>query len=217
MLNQKEIINQTANYVQSILQNDYSGHDWWHIVRVRNLALEIAQYERTNAYICEMAALLHDVADEKLNPSQQAGIDQVTQWLKHISVNPNDQAHILSIIANISFKGGQTNTAPLSLEGQIVQDADRLDALGAIGIARTMCYSGYKARPIHDPNRQPRKNLNLEIYRNGEDTAIMHFYEKLLKLKDLMNTSYAKKLAQGRHQFLENYLTQFYQEWEGKR
>lgn len=164
-----------------------------------------------------MAALLHDIADEKLNPSQEAGLKKVHDFLASQELEREQTEQIMTIIANISFKGGKKSDQTLSLEGKIVQDADRLDAIGAIGIARTMAYSGNKGRPIHDPSMKPRENLTYEDYRKGQDTAIMHFYEKLLKLKDLMNTAEGKRLAQGRHQFMLNYLEQFDAEWDGEK
>ncbi|MDO4431889.1 MAG: HD domain-containing protein [Aerococcaceae bacterium] len=210
------ILEQARSYAYQTLHEESSGHDWWHIVRVTNTALEIARQENANLFICELAALLHDVADAKLNESEAAGLQKVSQWLDAHQVALDDAKHVLHIIANMSFKGGHHLAEPLTLEGQIVQDADRLDAIGAIGIARAMCYSGHTGRPIHDPAKMPRETLTVDEYRSGNDTAIMHFYEKLLKVKDRMNTRYAKQLAAKRHQFLEVYLEQFYCEWDGK-
>lgn len=209
-------IQATENYVSVELADEASGHDWWHIYRVTQSAIEIAQAEEADLYICTMAALLHDIADEKLNSSEAAGLKKVVTWLDKRAVSEEAQAAILEIITTMSFKGGN-NKKVTSLEGQVVQDADRLDAIGAIGIARAMTYSGFKGRPIHDPNLKPRENLSVAEYRNGKDSAIMHFYEKLLKLKDLMNTAYGRQLAEGRHQFMEVYLEEFYQEWAGKK
>ena len=194
-----------------------SGHDWWHIVRVTNNAVEIATQEQADVFICELAALLHDIADGKLNENEEVGLQKVEQWLQNHQASDAEIAHVLEIVSTMSFKGDHQQKNISTLEGKIVQDADRLDAIGAIGIARAMAYSGHIGRPIHDPDLQPRENMTLEEYRAGKSSAIMHFYEKLLKLKDLMNTDYAKQLAIGRHHFLEEYLEQFYAEWDAKK
>ena len=186
-------------------------------MRVTNNAVEIATQEQADVFICELAALLHDIADGKLNENEEVGLQKVEQWLQNHQASDAEIAHVLDIISTMSFKGGHQQKNVSTLEGQIVQDADRLDAIGAIGIARAMAYSGHIGRPIHDPDLQPRENMTLEEYRAGKSSAIMHFYEKLLKLKDLMNTDYAKQLAIGRHHFLEEYLEQFYAEWDAKK
>ena len=218
-LNQNEIyiVEATKNYVFEQLKDDTSGHDWWHIHRVVSNTIKLARLEKTaNMFICVMAALLHDVIDDKLVEDEVEAVEAVKQFMTEQSVATEEQASILSIICHMSFKGGQQ--APLStIEGFVVQDADRLDAIGAIGIARTIYYSGYKGRPIHDPDLKPRENMSLEEYRNGKDTAILHFYEKLLKLKDLMNTESGRQIAEGRHAYLVGYLEQFYAEWDAER
>lgn len=209
-----DILKRLELHVEKELAREASGHDWWHIVRVRHLATTIAQREKADLFICQAAALVHDLADEKLNESAQAGLDRVAQLLTKVEIDPLRQNHIMEIISTMSFKGG--GGKPMTtLEGQIVQDADRLDAIGAIGIARTMAFSGNRGRLIHDPERQPRDQLTSEDYRKGDDTAIMHFYEKLLRLKNLMNTNYAKEMAEHRHAFMQAYLDEFYAEWEG--
>jgi len=213
----EKIINSAKEFVYAEQGGDSSGHDWWHVHRVTELAKTIAEKEGANIFICELAALLHDVADEKLNKDEETGINKVKLWLKDNGVDDVTAADILEIITTMSFKGGTQKKEMNTLEGKIVQDADRLDAMGAIGIARVMCYAGFKGRPIHHPDMKPRDNLTLEEYRSGKDTAIMHFYEKLLKLKDTMNTNMGKELAEGRHLFLETYLEQFYAEWDAKR
>ncbi|MEW4353624.1 HD domain-containing protein [Streptococcus pneumoniae] len=210
-----EILKAAESYVQLEMGQDRSGHDDWHAMRVRNTAKKLAELEGADSFICELAALLHDVADEKFNPSQEMGLEKISQWMMGQGVTDSDRLHILEIVATMSFKGGK-GVIPVSLEGKIVQDADRLDAIGAIGIARVMCYSAYSERPIHDPYLLPRDSMTVEEYRNGQSSAIMHFYEKLLLLKDRMNTKVAKELAQSRHEFMEMYLEQFYQEWDGK-
>lgn len=209
-----DILKRLELHVEKELAREASGHDWWHIVRVHHLATTIAQREKADLFICQAAALVHDLADEKLNESAQAGLDRVAQLLTKVEIDPLRQNHIMEIISTMSFKGGG-GKAMTTLEGQIVQDADRLDAIGAIGIARTMAFSGNRGRLIHDPERQPRDQLTSEDYRKGDDTAIMHFYEKLLRLKNLMNTNYAKEMAEHRHAFMQAYLDEFYAEWEG--
>ncbi|WP_025721646.1 HD domain-containing protein [Paenibacillus sp. 1-18] len=203
-----DIIQKAEPFVQQQLEHDHSGHDWWHIDRVRKLSLTIAAQEGADPFVCELAALLHDVADEKLNDSKQAGLDKVEQWLRlHVS-DPDMITHVMTIIATMSFNGGK-NPPMETLEGQVVQDADRLDALGAIGIARTFMYAGSNGSIMHHPDQ----DFSQHEYRAAGKSAIYHFYEKLLKLKDLMNTAYAKELAETRHQWMEMYLEQFYREW----
>lgn len=214
---QAKILQEARDFVYAELKDEMSGHDWWHIVRVTNNAVEIAKQEQADVFICELAALLHDIADGKLNENEEVGLQKVEQWLQNHQASDAEIAHVLDIISTMSFKGGHQQKNVSTLEGKIVQDADRLDAIGAIGIARAMAYSGHIGRPIHDPDLQPRENMTLEEYRAGKSSAIMHFYEKLLKLKDLMNTDYAKQLAIGRHHFLEEYLEQFYAEWDAKK
>ncbi|MGT2754528.1 HD domain-containing protein [Streptococcus ovis] len=216
-MTESEILQKTAHYVEEKLTGEGSGHDWWHIVRVRQMAERLAVEEGANSFICEMAALVHDLADEKVAGSEEAGLAEVHRLLDSLGLSDHQTQEILMIIQGISYKGGTLRDVPLTLEGKIVQDADRLDAIGAIGIARTMVFSGHKQRPIHDPQVAVREQMTLEEYRSNQGTAISHFYEKLLKLKDLMNTETAKRLAQGRHEFLESYLEQFYAEWEARR
>ena len=215
-MKRQEQLKAMEQYAKRVLDSDTSGHDWSHIERVVNTTKTIAEGEGANLFICESAALLHDVIDDKIVQDPAGALKELKEFLTAIEVAPEEIEAIESIITRMSFKNHQENQE-LSLEGRVVQDADRLDAIGAIGIARVMCYSGSTGRPIHHPNMKPRKQMTAEEYRNGESTAIMHFYEKLLKLKELMNTDYGKKLAKGRHEFLEMYLEQFYAEWEGKR
>lgn len=211
-----DLIRRAEAFVKRELGNDSSGHDWWHIYRVTNTARQLAQAENADLFICEMAALLHDIADEKLNPSKAAGLQKVSDWLTKNSVAESDAAHILEIIANMSYNGGH-NQPLKTLEGKIVQDADRLDALGALGIARTFAYAGHKGHLMHNPELPVRTEITPEAYRNAPGTAINHFYEKLLKLKDLMHTAAGQALARERHAYMEAFLHQFYQEWEGQK
>lgn len=207
------VIGKAEQYVKEELKNDRSGHDWWHIYRVRKMAIKIAKKEGANEFICELASLLHDVADEKLNVSKEAGLNKVQNWLDFHLADDDIIDHIMSIISTMSYNGGQ-NLPMTTLVGQVVQDADRLDAIGAIGIARTFAYAGHRGHLMHDPECTPSDNVNEQVKRNSDNTAINHFYEKLLKLKDLMNTRWGKKIAIRRHGYLEQYLEQFYAEWE---
>ncbi len=210
------MMKQTEKFVKDKLRNESSGHDWYHIYRVKNLALNIAEKENADHFVCVMAALLHDIADEKIAGTEEEGLKEVKQWLESISVEKSYITHILSIISTMSFKGGNGKEMD-SIEGKVVQDADRLDAIGAIGIGRTFAYSGAKGQLMYDPEIPVRETMTKEQYRNERSTAINHFYEKLLKLKHGMNTPYAKKLADDRHAFLENFLEQFFEEWEGRK
>ena len=212
-MNQSLIIARAEAFVKEQLGQDTTGHDWWHSDRVRNTAAEIAKIEHADVFVCTMAALLHDVADEKLNPSKEAGLNKVRTWLTGNLADEERINHIMMIIETMSFSGG--GGEPMAtLEGQVVQDADRLDALGAIGIARTFIFSGAKGRPAYDPELPPRDESLQKEYRDySKGTAINHFYEKLLKLKFLMNTAYGRRLAEERHDFMLNFLDQFYKEW----
>ncbi|OIJ12786.1 phosphohydrolase [Anaerobacillus arseniciselenatis] len=214
-MNKQEVLIQAEMYVRSILEEDSSGHDWWHIHRVRGLAKKIAINEGADLFICEITALLHDLADEKLFGDEEKGLLSIEEWLKEHGVCQESRTHILTIIKTMSFKGG--NRKPMETkEGRVVQDADRLDAIGAIGIGRTFAYAGAKEELMYDPSIPVRTEMTKEEYRKGKSTAINHFYEKLLKLKDLMNTDYGKQLAEERHQYLEVFLERFLEEWEMK-
>lgn len=216
------IIDRTVDYVKETLANDSSGHDWWHIHRVWQMAKRIqADYKQVDTLVVELTALLHDIADHK-NHNGDFEIGPVTarRFLENIAeISESQINHICNNIKNISFKGNTSKKNQLSLEGQIVQDADRLDAMGTIGIARTFAFGGSKGRKIYNPDlgcksTQNKKNGYLSNY--GDATSIDHFYEKLLLVKDLMNTPFAKKLAQKRHEFLIDFLSHFYDEWDGK-
>lgn len=217
-MNDTQIIAAAEQFAQEQLGRDTTGHDWFHTDRVRNMAGLIAEMEQADVFVCTLAALLHDVADEKLNPSKEAGLQKVHSWLAGHLSDEGQIRHILQIIETMSFSGG--GGKPMTtLEGQVVQDADRLDALGAIGITRVMVFSGAKGRPVYDPEIAPRDESLQKEYRDySKGTAVNHFYEKLLKLKDLMNTPYGRKLAEERHAFMESFLEQFYKEWnQGSR
>ncbi|WP_312857358.1 HD domain-containing protein [Neobacillus endophyticus] len=212
----EQIIKQTELFVQNELGEDATGHDWHHIDRVRRNALYIWKKEQAgDPFIIEMAALLHDIPDEKLNDSVGQGEEKLASFLSMIPLSDQHKIEIEEIIYSISFKGG--NSVKLkTIEAQIVQDADRIDAIGAIGIARAFAYGGKKGQPIYDPNVQVREHMSVEEYRNGKSTTIHHFYEKLLKLKNLLNTNTAIKMAESRQQMMELFLQQFYQEWKGQ-
>lgn len=212
----QKIIAAAEEFVRGRLAHDFSGHDWWHIDRVRNNAVTIAREENADVFLCELTALLHDITDEKLVCDELQAEQQLKEWLAAEKLSSLRIDQVLEIISTMSFKGG-SRPPMTTLEGQIVQDADRLDAIGAVGISRVFAYSGAKGRPIHDPTVMPRESMSKEEYRSGHDTAINHFYEKLLKLKQLMNTEYGKQMAEQRHTFMEQYLEQFYGEWEGSR
>ncbi|WP_309867826.1 HD domain-containing protein [Bacillus sp. SLBN-46] len=211
-----QIIDKTEAFVRNELGEDATGHDWFHVDRVRKNALHICKEEKQgNPFIIEMAALLHDIPDEKLNESVEKGKAKLDSFLQSITLSSEEQSHILQIIQSISYKGG-SKTELVSIEAKIVQDADRLDAIGAIGIARAFAYGGKKGQQIYDPNIQVREKMSLEEYRKGKSTSIHHFYEKLIKLKDLLNTHAAKSMAESRHQMMGLFLEQFFQEWEGQ-
>ncbi|AIK35834.1 HD domain-containing protein [Bacillus pseudomycoides] len=214
-MKKQEKIQKTVAFVRNILETDASGHDWYHIERVHKLALSLSEKEGGDRFVIEMAALLHDVADEKLNESEEAGMKKVSDWLEGLNVTEEENEHILHIIMNMSYKGGHGGKVS-TLEGKIVQDADRLDALGAIGIARTFAYGGAKGRLMYDPNIPPREEMTKEEYRKNDDPSLNHFYEKLLKLKDLMNTDAAKREAEIRHRYMEEFIEQFMKEWNAQ-
>jgi uncharacterized protein len=212
-LSNADIIEQTANFVQHTLRDAEGGHDWWHIHRVWTNAKLIAQTESCDTLIIELAALLHDIADSKFhNGDEEIGPATAGTFLKSIAVDEAIIIHVQQIIRHMSFKASFDKVAFHSKELAIVQDADRLDAIGAIGIARAFTYGGFKAREIYNPNIPPNLNMTKEEYKSTTAPTINHFYEKLLLLKDKMNTETGKKLAQQRHSFMENYLTQFYSE-----
>lgn len=199
-MNSEDIIENIKKYVYKQFEHEESGHDKWHIDRVRKLAVSIAEKENANVFIVELAAILHDLIDEKVKETIRLDILEVEELLKMQQVHKNDRDKVLKIIDSISFRKNISQNE-LSIEGKIVQDADRLDAIGAIGIARTFSFAGSRGHIIYDPEKKNNHH------------AIQHFYDKLLKLKELMNTETAKHLAEERHLFLEHYLQQFYSEW----
>ena len=213
----EKIIQQTIAYVKAELAHAEGGHDWWHIYRVWKTAKEILLKEQCDALTAELAALLHDIADSKFNGGDETiGPRKAEQFLQSLGVNVEVIAHVVNIIQHMSFKSSHFEQGFVSKELMVVQDADRLDAIGAIGIARAFNYGGFKNRGLYDPEIKPDVNMTKEQYKNSTAPTINHFYEKLLLLKDKMNTETGKVLAQRRHDFMVGYLEQFYLEWEGK-
>lgn len=213
-----QIINNTILFVKNQLAHAEGGHDWFHIERVYKNALLIAEEEEEcDLSVVKLAALLHDIADSKFHDGDESvGPKTARTFLESQNVSEDIILHVIAIIENISFKGGNFEKKFNSKELEIVQDADRLDAIGAIGIARTFNYGGFKNRPLYNPNIQPNLNMSKEEYKNSESPTLNHFYEKLLLLKDKMNTETGKKIAQKRHDFMVTFLSQFYAEWDGQ-
>lgn len=215
---EQPFIEQTVAFVKERLQNAESGHDWWHIQRVWNNTKLILETETADRMVCELTALLHDIADSKFHDGdEQVGPRIAGDFLLEIGVDQATIAHVQQIILNMSFKASLGEVSFHSKELEIVQDADRLDAIGAIGIARAFNYGGFKNREIYNPEIPAVQNLSKEAYKNTTAPTINHFYEKLLLLRDKMNTETGKKIAAERHGFMESFLQQFYAEWNGER
>ena len=211
------IIEKTKAYVREKLEGEGTGHDWWHIVRVHDCARYIGEIEKADLFIVELAALLHDIADWKFNEdNMHKGEELSREWLQSLAVEEHIINKVTTIIGTMSYKGGTTDATQHTIEGMVVQDADRLDAIGAIGVARAFAYGGFKSRQLYNPEVKPQEFKDFEDYKKSEGTTVNHFYEKLLLLKDLMNTETAKKVAAERHGFMEQFLEQFYREWESK-
>lgn len=216
-MNNPDIISQTADFVKAKLSGEGSGHDWFHIERVWKTALHIGERENVDMFVVELAALLHDIADWKFSDGDDtAGPREARVWMQQLNVDENTIAHVCEIIKDLSFKGAGVRTAMKTREGMVVQDADRLDAMGAIGIARAFAYGGHKKREIHNPSITPTLHQSFKQYKNSTGPTVNHFYEKLLHLKDLMNTETAKQMAEERHTYMEQFLHRFLLEWEGK-
>lgn len=212
--NHASLLAEAEAFARAELAHDSSGHDWSHIERVRRLALTIARAEGANAFICELAALLHDIADYKIAGDEAVGAARVRQWLEQRAASDETIERVMEIIATMSFAGGE-RPPMTTLEGRIVQDADRLDAIGAIGVARAFAYGGAHGRALYDPGVPPRERMSTEEYRSQAAPTINHFYEKLLLLKDRLNTAHARRLAEERHRFMLEFLERFYAEWDG--
>ncbi len=212
-----EIIEHTISFVKEQLKNAEGGHDWFHIERVYKNALLIAEGEDCDVTVVKLGALLHDIADSKFhNGDESVGPKTARMFLEAQNVTEETILHVIAIIENISFKGGNFEQQFRSKELEIVQDADRLDALGAIGIARTFNYGGFKNRTLYNPEIAPKLSQSKEEYKKSDAPTINHFYEKLLLLKDKMNTDTGKKIAKKRHDFMVHFLAQFYAEWDGE-
>ncbi len=216
VLSREEILRRTELFIREQLAGDSSGHDWWHIARVRASAMVIGRAENADMYVVELAALLHDVADWKFHGGDDsAGPKAARAWLESLAVEGEAIDQVCEIIATISFKGAKVATPMHTLEGRVVQDADRLDAIGAVGIARTFAYGGHAGQAMHDPTLAAEAHATFADYKSKRTTTINHFHEKLL-LKDRMNTTAGRRLAEARHAFMETFLRQFDNEWNGR-
>jgi len=214
-MNKKKIIEKTKEYVKQEMLKGDSGHDWSHVLRVNNIAKKIAKKEKADLFIVELSTLFHDIADSKFtNGDETIAPRKIKEFLSSLKIDTETIEKVNYIVEHMSFKKNQPTEK--SIEFKVVQDADRLDAIGAIGIARVFSFGGYKNRLMYNPEEKPNLNQTKEQYVKAEGTTINHFYEKLLLLKDLMNTETAKAIAKKRHKFMEKYLEQFYKEWNGK-
>lgn len=214
-MDQDILLSEAAQFARQQLERDSSGHDWWHIQRVIKLARDIAREEGADEFICELAALLHDVADYKIAGDEETGQRTVRDWLTSHGADDATLSAVMGIISTMSFAGG-SRPPMATLEGKVVQDADRLDAIGAIGIARAFAFGGSRGRPLHVPGETARVYQSAAEYHRSTGSTITHFHEKLLSLKDRMNTTYARRLAEARHQYMERFLDEFAREWEGE-
>jgi len=215
---QQEIIEKTTEMIRTKFSGEGTGHDWWHMQRVFDIATKIAIEEKADLFIVQLGALLHDIADHKFHDNDHTvGPKKAKEWLDECKVTQEVQQKVLNIVKEISFKGANVETPMSSSEGKIVQDADRLDAIGAIGIARAFAYGGSKKREIYNPDVEPVLHSSFEKYKNSGGNTINHFFEKLLLLKNRMNTATGKKMADDRHHFMARYLDQFFAEWKGEK
>ena len=211
------ILDKTRDYIKKELSGDGTGHDWWHIHRVTKTAMQIGIKEGADLFIVELGAMLHDLGDFKFHDGDiTVGPRMVSEWLQKLNVDTETIKKVVDIVEEISYKGSEVDTPMTTLEGKIVQDADRLDAMGAIGIARTFAYGGSKSREMHNPDVKPESHTNFDDYKNSTAPTINHFYEKLLLLKERMNTGTAQNMAEIRHEYMNNFLNQFYKEWDGE-
>jgi uncharacterized protein len=213
-MDKSDIVEKTGKYVKGRLEGDSSGHDWWHVLRVMRMTTHIAEKEGADLFIVQMSSLLHDLDDWKFSKDGESGTKEAREWLESVNADPDTTEHICSIIEGISFRGAGVETPMRSLEGKVVQDADRLDAIGAVGIGRTFAYGGHKGLEMHDPALRPRLHQSFEEYKDSKSTTVNHFHEKLLLLKDRMNTETGKEMAKERHAFLELFLQRFLDEWK---
>lgn len=216
-MNEESVVIQTEQHIKNKMTGEGSGHDWWHVSRVMKTAVQIAELEKADLFTVKLASLLHDISDWKFNNGDfEAGPALAREWLERMQVEEGIISHVCGIIRGISFKGAGVETKMSTLEGMVVQDADRLDAIGAIGIARTFAYGGHRGQEIYNPDIGPEWHDSFEEYQNCKGSTINHFYEKLLLLRDLMNTETARRIAVERHRYMEQFLDRFYKEWDGK-
>lgn len=216
---QKNIVTKTEIYVKKKLLGEGTGHDWWHIKRVQQQAIVIAKKERADLFVVRLGTLLHDIADWKFQKDKTTsqGVVITRNWLLDLGVNSKAVEKTCDIVENISFKGADIKNKLKTLEGKVVQDADRLDAIGAIGIGRTFAYGGFKNEEMYSPDIKVKMAGSSKEHQNTNQTTINHFYEKLLLLRDRMNTKTGRELAQKRHEFMKQFLQEFFDEWEGKK
>lgn len=218
LLDQEEILSKTRAFVQKVLENEGTGHDWWHIKRVRDTAMMLAEREGADPFVTELGALLHDIADHKFHDGDEhIGPRTAQKWLDENGVPQDVSAHVVRIVKEVSFRGAEVDTPVSSKESAVVQDADRLDAMGAIGIARAFAYGGSRSRPLFDPPEAPEMHDSFEEYKSSSGSTLNHFYEKLLLLKDRMNTPAAREIAVQRHEFMQQFILQFLKEWDNKQ
>lgn len=210
-----DIVRRTEEHVRALFEGEGSGHDWWHVFRVKRLAEAIGRREGADLYAVRLGALLHDIADWKFHDGDASvGPRKAREWLESLGAEPAVVARVVEIVEDISFKGAGVKTPMRSLEGRCVQDADRLEAIGAIGIARAFAYGGHAGRAMYDPASPPQVHATFEQYKTAKGSTVNHFYEKLLLLKDRMNTATGRSIAEERHAFMEEYLRRFFAEWE---
>jgi uncharacterized protein len=213
----QEIVDRTATFVRDELYADTSGHDWWHVERVRRMAVRLGREEGADMHIVELAALLHDISDYKLNGGDEdAGPRVAYNWLTSQGEEQDTAAAVAGIVHSVSFKGAGVASTASTLEAMVVQDADRLDAIGAIGVARAFTYGGFAGEQMHDPASTPELHRSKEEYLRRTSTTINHFFEKLLVLSDRMNTKSARRVAAERHRFMEAFLAEFFAEWDAR-
>ncbi|MFB9862070.1 HD domain-containing protein [Rufibacter immobilis] len=216
-MNPEELVAATAQHVEKLFTGEGSGHDWWHIKRVWQNATQIAKQENANLTVVQLGALLHDIADWKFNAGdEEAGPRAAKAWLESHHAPAELIEKVCQIIREVTFKGAGVDTTPSTLEAQVVQDADRLDAIGAIGIGRAFAYGGHKDREIYSPHQPPQLHASFEEYKKNKGATLNHFYEKLFLLKDRINTATGKAMAQERHAYMEQFVERFLREWHGE-
>lgn len=208
-----QIIQRTEEYIRSVFEKEGSGHDWWHMHRVREAAMYIGKREGADLFLTEMLALLHDLDDWKFAEANDETLSRTKKWLYELGLDTSQVDLLEEMIGQISFKGAGEPDMPARIEAKVVQDADRLDAIGAMGIARAFAYGGSKGRMIYDPEAQPALHQTFDEYKRSNSSSVNHFYEKLLLLKDRMNTETGKQLAEKRHTIMVNFLSEFFDEW----